>query len=131
MPRKGFSPYSVVFSRATTNESRFFPSDVPVRSGNDVKSVHVILDVYDLTADLLLTAAFQESDDGETWPNASTSSALGTLTADADGIVSSSGYESVTITKPYWRVGVQVRNKTTGARIEFCQVALRVDTRSC
>ncbi len=133
MPRKGFSSYRNVHTRASTagGEARFFPAEGAVRSSNDVKSMHVALDVYDLTADLLVTPAFQESDDPENWPNASTAVAIGSLTADADGITSSTGYDAVTLTKSFWRPGVLVRNKTTGARIEFALVAIRVDTRSC
>jgi len=131
MPRKGFSSYQVVFSRASTSQSRFFAAELPVRSGNDTKSVRVQVDVYCLTADLQIDAAFQESDDPENWPSPSSFSALGTMSADADGLFSNGGYESVTITKAYWRPGVSVKNKTTGNRIEFAQVSMRVDARAC
>lgn len=130
MPRKGFSPVQVVFSRASTSQSRFFPAEGPVRSGNDTKTVRVQVDVTCLTADLQIDAAFQETDDLENWPPPNTFGALGTVSADADGLFPSNGYESVTITKTYWRPGVSVKNKTTGTRIELAQVSMRVDARA-
>ena len=131
MARKGFSPNQVVFSRASTSQSRFFAAPTPVRAAGDTRFVHVQLDVSCLTADLQIDAAFQESDDPENWPSSSTFAALGTVSADADGLVANNGFESVTITKAFWRVGVSVKNKTTGTRIELAQVSMRVDTRAC
>ena len=132
MPRKGFSGFATVCTRASTatNERRFFPL-TGLRDAADVKSVPAQLDVWALTADLLLEPAFQEGDDAESWPSASTFTVIGSMTATADGLSAASGYDAVTLNKSNVRFGVAVRNNQSGARIELCWVSGRFDTRSC
>jgi hypothetical protein len=132
MPRKGFSGFATVYTRASTasGERRFFPL-TGLRDAADIKSVHWQLDVWALTGDLLLERAFQEGDDPESWPSASTFTVIGATTATADGLTAGSGYENVTLAKSNMRFGVAVRNNQSGARIELCWVSGRFDTRSC
>lgn len=77
--------------------------------------------------------AFQESDDAEVWPGASTFTVIGTTTITVDGLTGGNGgFEAITLGKAFVRFGMVIRNNNAGTpKYEFVWVATRFDTRAC
>lgn len=131
MYRKGFSEYFCVYSRGNTTSGgeRFFPTSI-VLPTSAIKSVRAMMDVLNITGDLRLKFAFQESDDRESW-----GSSYALLTGNgtnADGFYADDGYQAVTLLKAWVRFGIVTRNDSAGTpKYEFAWVSTRFDTRSC
>ena len=134
MPRRGFTAYQTLYTRASINDAsrRFFPSEGPARPSAGIKSVRAQADVYNMTGDVYLQFAFQESDDTENWPAADSFTVIGATTITQDGIAAGAGFENITLIKANVRFGVVIRNSQSGTpKYEFVWVATRFDTRSC
>ncbi len=127
MFRRGFSPFACVFSRGSTTE-RFFPTSIAVPT-SAVKAVRAMMEVLNLTADLRLKFAFQESDDREVWP--ATFTLLAGSGTNVDGYFPGDTYETLTLTKAWVRFGVVTKNDSAGTKYEFAWVSMRFDTRAC
>lgn len=133
MVRKGFSPFACLFTRGDTSPTtgiRFFPC-VAVRSTTDIKSVHAMMDVLNITADMHLQFGYIESDDPTILGGAPT--VIDTNFAKStDGFGGTVGYQNVTFTKAYVVFGVITRNNASGTpKIELCWASTRFDTRAC
>jgi hypothetical protein len=133
MPRRGFSAEVTVFTKPGTADAdrRFFPL-TPPRDSSQAAKVLAVLALYAITGDMLFQLGFQESDNPETWPDAITFTRIGTTSATAGPTYSNDAYEAITLTKPYVRFAVIVRNNTGNPpKIELCWVSGRFDARSC
>lgn len=130
--RPGFSEPELVYSNKSTNIAvGFFHALLAMVDTTDIKSARVAIDVY--AAGLVgIKIALQQSDDGITWPSATTvptQFALAAATGDGQSFATTFEDISASITKRYLRFGVWVYN-SSGTNTEFALVAIRVETRS-
>ena len=134
MVRRGFSPFACVFTRGSTDNTtgwRFFPLTT-ARATADIKSVHGMLEVLNMTADCRFVLWYQESDEPEMFAGDGTTVDVNFTAATTDGYWASVGYIAVTFTKAYVRFGVRLRNEDDNpAKIELAWVSARFDTRAC
>lgn len=133
MPRKGFSSDVTVYTKPGTadGDRRFFPLSAP-RETAQVGAVLAVIAIYALTGDMLFQLAYQESDIPDVWPDASTFTRIGSTSATGGPTYSNDAFEAVTVTKPYIRFGVLIRNNSGNpAKVELCWVSGRFDTRAC
>ncbi len=133
MIRRGFSPFACLFTRADTSPTtgtRFFPFTTP-RSTADIKAVHAMMDVLNMTGDTRLQFGFIESDETEIFAGPATV-IDSNFARTADGFDGTAGYQAVTFTKANAVFGVITRNNSAGTpKIELCWVSARFDTRAC
>lgn len=133
MARKGFSADRTVFTKPGTadGDRRFFPLTGPRESAECAAVLAVIL-IYALTGDMLFQLAFRASDNPEMWPDATTWTRIGTTSATGGPSYTNAAFEPITLTSPYVRFGVLIRNNNGNPpKIELCWVAGRFDTRGC
>lgn len=133
MSRKGFSPEATVFTKPGTadGDRRFFPLTGP-RNSAECAAVLAMILIYALTGDMLFQLAYQESDNTEIWPDATTFTRIGTTSATGGPAYSNAAFEAITLTNMYVRFGILVRNNSGNPpKIELCWVSGRFDTRSC
>ncbi len=134
MPRPGFLPPVVVWTKpgnAVPADKRFFAGANALRSA-DVKSVLAAIEMYASQGDLTAEFAYQESDDGIVWPAWGTFLVLTTaLTIAADNVVYDAAWQSIPLSKGFFRPGFAVRNTGAAGVTQHALLSLRFDTRSC
>lgn len=131
--RPAFTDYLTAYTSGSMNVGRFWfltgaMDTAPIRAGRPaIELLHVT------SANLSAVVGWQESDDALLWPLVSATPGLfspSTLAAqNADGLVFGAPFENITFTKRYARFGVWILNTAANAR-EWCQVAIRVETRN-
>lgn len=112
MPRRGSGPWIPVWQNGgtATSDRRFFPATGPIQ----------------------FEFAFQDCDDGETWPDFSVMTVVGTVSRTADSVSYEAQYETITINKEFARLGFAVRNATTGGgALRNAYAALRYLIKNC
>lgn len=133
MIRRGFSAFACPFTRADKSPStgtRFFPITAP-RSTADIKFVHAMMDVMNITGDMHLQFGFVESDESDIFSGPGTV-IDSNFSRTTDGFAGTDGYQAVTLTKANVVFGIITRNNTaTTPKIELCWASARFDTRAC
>jgi hypothetical protein len=126
--KRGFGRAVAVWTRGNTTDQRFFVA-TPGMASAAIKAVLVAIFVYNATQAITIQVAYQESDDGETWPDQATFTLIPNFSVTADGPTYDDAWNSVTLTKKYVRFGFAVVN-TSGSGRELANCALRLDTRA-
>lgn len=125
--KRGFGPGIAIWSRGSTSQQYFFAA-TPGMDSARIKSVIAALFLDNTTGPIFVQLAFQESDDGETWPDQTVRTPV-TFSTNDEGATYDNTWRDVMLTRKYARFGFAVKNDTENGTREFACCALRIDTR--
>lgn len=137
--KKGFTPAELCPTPKVTAAGLFTALTAP-EDATSVKFARPAMELQQVSStSAKWVVAFQQSDDGETWPASTATPSLfagATMAAqNAEGTYYSAaagdGFEAVTLTKRYVRWGIWALNNAGVATLELAQCAIRVERRSC
>jgi hypothetical protein len=137
--KKGFTPSELCPTPKVIAAGLFTALTAPEESTN-IKFARPAMDLQQVSStSAKWVPAWQQSDDGETWPasTATPGTFVGATMAPQNmegtfySAAAGDGFEAVTLTKKYVRWGCWAQNNAGVATLEIAQCAIRIEKRSC